>query len=162
MIDSLAGQLSVYLLRDYVTIRFRDTGSGDSLTFQQTRLVRDYVQEHLHENISLQDLAGTLALSRFHFSRRFRNATGTTPHQFVLQQRIAHAQQLLRRSPAALSEVARSCGFADQSHMTRMFRQRLRMTPANSGASARRPSFRRSPCHCQRRHGNPSVVTRRS
>lgn len=51
---------------------------NDSLTFQQIRLVRDYIQEHLHENILLQELAGSIALSRFHFSRQFRNTTGTT------------------------------------------------------------------------------------
>jgi AraC family transcriptional regulator len=130
MVDSLSCQLSVYLLRRYARIRFRDTGSMDSLTFQQTRLVRSYVQEHLHENISLQDLAGVLALSRFHFSRRFRNATGTTPHKFVLERRVEHAQELLRKTRATLSDVAGSCGFSDQSHMTRVFRQRLRITPA--------------------------------
>ena len=130
VIDSLACQMSVHLLRRYTRIRFRDSGQGDGLSFQETRLVRDYVQEHIEENISLQDLSGVLALSRFHFSRRFRNATGTTPHQFVLQERLAHAQKLLRASPYALSEVARMSGFADQSHMTRIFRQRLRITPA--------------------------------
>jgi AraC family transcriptional regulator len=144
MIDSLSCQLSVYLLRRYARIQFRDSSAGDSLSFQQTRLVRDYVQEHLHENISLQDLAGTLALSRFHFSRRFRNATGTTPHKFVLQQRVDYAQDLLRRTQSTLSEVARICGFADQSHMTRVFRQKLRITPAQyrreSGKSTSLPT----------------------
>lgn len=130
MIDSLSCQLSVYLLRRYARIRFRDTGAGDSLSFQQTRMVRNYIQEHLHENISLPDLAGTLSLSRFHFSRRFRNATGTTPHRFVLERRVEHAQELLRKTGAPLSEVAGACGFSDQSHMTRVFRRSLRITPA--------------------------------
>lgn len=129
MVDSLTCQMAVHLLRRHSQIKFREPGTNDSLTFQQIRLVRDYIHQHLHENIVLQDLAGSVALSRFHFSRQFRNATGTTPHEFVLQQRLALAQTMLHRSRLSLREVASACGFADQSHMTRIFRTRLGTTP---------------------------------
>lgn len=129
MVDSLTCQMAVHLLRRHSQIKFREPGVNDSLTFQQIRLVRDYVHEHLHENILLQDLAGSVALSRFHFSRQFRNATGTTPHEFVLQQRVTLARTMLHRTRLSLREVASACGFADQSHMTRIFRTRLGITP---------------------------------
>lgn len=129
MVDSMSCQMAVHLLRRHSQIKFREPGANDSLTFQQIRLVRDYIQEHLHENILLQELAGAIALSRFHFSRQFRNTTGTTPHEFVLRQRITHARTLLRRTRLSLREVASACGFSDQSHMTRVFRTRLGITP---------------------------------
>lgn len=129
MVDSLSCQMAVHLLRRHSQIKFREPGENDSLTFQQLRLVRDYIREHLHENILLQDLAGSVALSRFHFSRQFRNTVGTTPHEFVLRHRITYAQALLRRTRFSLREVASACGFADQSHMTRVFRKRLGITP---------------------------------
>lgn len=129
MVDSLSCQMAVHLLRRHSQIKFREPGTNDCLTFRQIRLVRDYIQEHLHENILLQDLAGTIALSRFHFARQFRNTLGTTPHEFVLRQRVGYAQTLLRRTRMSLREVASACGFADQSHMTRLFRTRLGITP---------------------------------
>lgn len=129
MVDSLSCQLAVHLLRRHSQIRFREPGVNDGLTFRQVRLVRDYIHEHLHENISLQDLAGSVALSRFHFARQFRNALGITPHEFVLRQRVSQAQTLLRRTRLPLREIATACGFADQSHMTRVFRTRLSITP---------------------------------
>jgi AraC family transcriptional regulator len=129
MVDSLSCQMAVHLLRRHSQIRFREPGMNDCLTFRQIRLVRDYIRDHIHENIGLDDLAGSIALSRFHFARQFRNTTGTTPHEFVVQQRIAHARTLLRRTGLALREIASACGFADQSHMTRIFRRRLGVTP---------------------------------
>ncbi|MEV4734522.1 AraC family transcriptional regulator [Saccharopolyspora sp. NPDC049426] len=129
MIDSLSCQLAVQLLRSYAHIQFREAGAGDRLTFQQLRLVREYIREHLNEDLSLQDLAGVLALSKFHFARRFRNATGTTPHRFVFQERLERAQELMRGSGTTFAEIARVCGFADQSHMNRHFRKRFGTTP---------------------------------
>lgn len=129
MIDSLANQLSVQLLRTYADIQFRDLGAGDGLTFGQIRQVREYVREHLDGDISLDDLAGVLALSKYHFARRFRKATGTTPHRFVIQERLDQAENLVRRGGRSFAEIARSCGFADQSHMNRYFRERFRTTP---------------------------------
>ena len=81
------------------------------------------------DNISLDDLAGSVGLSRYHFARRFRQSTGTTPHEFVLQQRVERAKTLLDRTNTALPDIASVCGFADQSHMTREFRKRVSVTP---------------------------------
>jgi AraC family transcriptional regulator len=92
-------------------------------------VVRNYVHEHLQENISLDDLAGTVGLSRYHFARRFRQSTSTTPYEFILQQRVERAKTLLHRTNPPLHDIACICGFADQSHMTREFRKRVGVTP---------------------------------
>lgn len=129
MVDSLSRQLAVHILRRHAHVQFRERGSGDRLTFLQERVVRDYVHEHLGENVSLDDLAGSVGLSRFHFSRRFRRTVGTTPHDFVLQQRVDRARTLLQRTDTPLLDIACRCGFADQSHLTREFKKRVGETP---------------------------------
>lgn len=72
LIDALSCELSVHILRRHAHVLFREAEVNDGLTFLQQRIVRDYVQQHLGESISLDDLAASVALSRFHFARRFR------------------------------------------------------------------------------------------
>jgi AraC family transcriptional regulator len=137
IVDSLSCQLSVHILRRHAHVLFRDSGRVDGLSFGQERAIREYIHEHLQENMSLDDLAGSVGLSRYHFARRFRQSTGTTPHEFVLQQRIDRAKTLLHRTNTALLDIASVCGFADQSHMTREFRKRVNVTPGRYRAQSR-------------------------
>jgi AraC family transcriptional regulator len=129
LVESLACQLSVYILRRHAEVRFRDEVTARGLSPQQRCLISDYVQTHLNESISLTDLAGAVALSRYHFARGFRAAMGMTPHEFVQKQRVAKVQLMLHRTRTPLHEIASACGFADQSHMTRVFKQHLGVTP---------------------------------
>ena len=129
MVDALTSQLAVHILRRHAQVRFREGGGDGSLSFRQDRAVRDYVRSHLHESITLNDLAAEAGLSRFHFARRFRSATGTTAHEFVLQERVQRARTMLTRTSTPLPEIARECGFADQSHLTREFKKRTGTTP---------------------------------
>jgi AraC family transcriptional regulator len=129
MVDALSCQLAVQLLRRHAHVLFRESGGSDGLTFAQDRAVRDHVQEHLAETISLDDLAAVAGLSRFAFVRRFRATTGTTAHAFVLQQRVERARTLLERTGTPLPEIAASCGFADQPHLTREFKKRIGVPP---------------------------------
>jgi AraC-like DNA-binding protein len=134
MVDALTPQLAVHTLRRHAHVRFRECGGDGDLTFRQEHAVRDYIQHHLGRPITLDDLAGEVGMSRLHFARRFRSTTGTTPHDFPLQQRVKRARTMLERTSTSLSEIARECGFADQSHLTREFKKRAGMTP---GAYAR-------------------------
>ncbi|MBV9817058.1 MAG: helix-turn-helix transcriptional regulator [Solirubrobacterales bacterium] len=136
LIDALSCQLSVQILRKHAHVLFRELAGAPGLTFVQERTLRDYLQEHLNENVGLDDLAGAVGLSRAHFARRFKQTTGTSPHRWVLHQRIARAQQMLTRSGAPLADVACRCGFADQSHMSRVFRAYLGTTPGRFRAAA--------------------------
>lgn len=130
LIDSLTTQLCVHILRRHADVLFRETACRDALTFAQERTVRDYVRTHLNRRISLDDLANTVALSRFHFARRFRRSTGTSPHEFLLGQRVERCKAMLARTDVPLVDIAARCGFADQSHMTRVFKNHVGTTPA--------------------------------
>jgi AraC-like DNA-binding protein len=79
--------------------------------------------------VTLAELAALSGVSRFQLLRGFVRAVGTTPHAYLLQQRVRLARRLLvaGRRPA---EAAAEAGFADQSHLTRAFRRQLGVTPA--------------------------------
>ena len=77
---------------------------------------------------TLSELALLAGIGKFQLLRRFRKVYGTTPHDWLLQRRADRARGLIRQG-LALAEVAASTGFADQSHMTRVFVQRFGFTP---------------------------------
>jgi AraC-like DNA-binding protein len=77
---------------------------------------------------SLADLAAVSGLSRFQLVRQFARATGLTPHAYLIQRRLDAARALLARG-AALADAAAASGFADQSHMTRLFVRTYGITP---------------------------------
>ena len=97
--------------------------------------VHEYIEAHLEDRPSLEKLAATAGLSVFHFARAFKQSQGMTPHSYVLHRRVARAQELLSATDLSLSQIALVSGFADQSHFTRHFRQRVGVPPS---------SFRRS------------------
>jgi AraC family transcriptional regulator len=92
------------------------------------RRVQNFVEVHVGEALCLDDLADVAGLSRYHFSRVFREEVGQTPWTFVRHTRIRRATELLTegRPPA---EVAHETGFADQSHLTRVLRKIDGRTP---------------------------------
>ena len=89
---------------------------------------RDCILDQLADNLTLDDLAHTAGLSRYHLLRSFKQAYGQTPHAFQLDQRINQGKQLLKRG-GTLADVAHSLGFADQSHFQRHFKRRHAVTP---------------------------------
>ncbi|MEM9217786.1 MAG: AraC family transcriptional regulator [Cyanobacteria bacterium P01_F01_bin.150] len=90
--------------------------------------VIDYIEAQLTADFSLSDLAQVAGLSKFHFSRLFRDVIGLTPHKYVLKRRIEIAARCLKEGEA-IAQVAYRFGFTDQSHFTRVFKQFKGVTP---------------------------------
>jgi AraC family transcriptional regulator len=127
--QTAAQMLAIHLLRQYasVTIAFKQAQHG--LTRQQISRLTDYIRAHLTDDLSLEGLAQQVGFSSYHFARLFRQTTGQSPHQFVLLQRLEHAQNLLKKTDLPLTDVALESGFANQSHLTQAFKRRLGLTP---------------------------------
>jgi AraC family transcriptional regulator len=98
---------------------------------QKWRLKRvvEYVENHLSARIALSDLAAVAGLSRMHFAYQFRIATGSRPHEFLLQQRIRRAEDLLKETAIPIVEVALTVGFQTQAHFTTVFKRLVGCTP---------------------------------
>lgn len=94
------------------------------------RRVREFVDEHLEESISIQALANIAGLSMYHFARAFKQSEGMTPHEYLVQRRVQRTKDLLAKTDLPLSEVALAAGFSDQSHCARRFREHVGMTPS--------------------------------
>lgn len=103
------------------------------------RAVVDYVEEHLTDRITLDDLAAIAHVSPFHFARCFRNSTGLPPHQYVLARRIELAKRRLLTTDLPVREIAWSVGFENISHFRRQFAAHFGSAPgALRAAVARR------------------------
>jgi AraC-like DNA-binding protein len=132
----------LFALRAHLARRFGvaadGTAHGRGLATWQTRRAKEFIEAHLAENISLADLARECSLSVAHFARSFKRCTGMTPYQFLTKRRIERARDLLLHSGLSLAEVAVCCGFADQSHLTKVFRRVLGRSPGSFRAARAR------------------------
>ena len=105
------------------------TNRGGLAPARANRVCR-YIDSHLQENIALEVLAEIAQLSVHHFARAFRQSLGIPPHNYIVQRRVEHAQQLLRNTDLPLSEIAIVAGFTDQSHLARHFRTITGVSPS--------------------------------
>jgi AraC-like DNA-binding protein len=90
--------------------------------------VRERLGDDLLNPPTLTELAAMSGLSKYQVLRRFEKTYGVPPHAWLLQQRAEHARGLIRQG-LSLAQAAASCGFADQSHMTRHFLRHFGFTP---------------------------------
>jgi AraC-like DNA-binding protein len=90
--------------------------------------MRDYLDEHFAENVSMQVLADSVELSPFYLARLFNKTVGLPPHAYQVQRRVQKAKQLIQHN-VKLSDVAADCGFSDQSHLSRHFKRSLGVAP---------------------------------
>jgi AraC family transcriptional regulator len=92
-----------------------------ALSAPQMRAVAEYVSEHLSEDITLEGLAGVTRTSLFHFAKRFKSATGSSPYAYVVGQRMTRAMQLLRTGRWTVADAARAVGYCDARQFRRQF-----------------------------------------
>ncbi len=127
--ETLTNALAVHLLRNYSSHNHKSVHYLGGLSSTQLRLVIDYINEHLDQELGLEELAAIAKLSAYHFCRSFKRSTGFTPHQYVIRQRVERAKLLLKDGKMGIAEVAITCGFTHQSHLNRHFKRLTGVTP---------------------------------
>lgn len=128
-IDSVVQTLTIHLLTHYGTATPAIEKVTGGLPGYKLRRVKEFVAENLEEDLSLAEISAVADLSQFHFARAFRRSTGLTPQQFLMQQRIERAKELLAQDDLAIVEVSLRTGFKNQSHFTSLFRKFTHLTP---------------------------------
>ncbi|WP_331374666.1 helix-turn-helix transcriptional regulator [Sinorhizobium chiapasense] len=128
-LDHVGMALLAHLGSAYGDMRAAHRPKRGGLAPWQERRAKEILMGHLDGEIALEDLAHECGLSRSHFARAFKETTGAPPHRWLLARRIERAQDLLLNSNLSITEIASSCGFADQSHFTRVFAKMVETGP---------------------------------
>lgn len=103
---------------------------AQALSKAQMRRLHAYMEDHICEDIALDDLAAVAGLSRFHFSRAFKTATGETPRRYIMARRVERVQELLTATQMTITEIAYACGFSSSQHLATVFCKHVGATPS--------------------------------
>ncbi|MGF6573816.1 AraC family transcriptional regulator [Paraburkholderia sp. GAS333] len=128
-VEQLGTAIATYVVDQYAGPSGAPTRSKRRLSRAQEARAKEMLLAEADGNISIEEIAAACNLSRSYFISAFRETTHCTPHQWLIQQRIARARGLLVSSDASLAEIAVACGFSDQSHFSRMFSQIVGVPP---------------------------------
>ena len=111
--------------------RGTDAFARGGLTPWQVRQVSRHVDAAMATNISTDQCAALARLSTSHFRRAFKASFGETFGAYLSRRRVEHAQEMMVMTDQPLCRIARQCGFADQSHFTRVFRRMVGRSPGS-------------------------------
>jgi AraC family transcriptional regulator len=128
-VESLTQVLVIHLLRHYSTVKPTITSENRSLSHVQLQQAVNYIHTHLEQDLSLAQIAEVINISPTYFASLFKRATGTSPHQYVIQQRVERAKLMLSKTDLAIADIAFQVGFSSQSHLTQQFKRLTGITP---------------------------------
>ena len=129
-VQGLAQLIATHLARNYAEIPKDNAGESAALPGFKLKQVTDWIESHLDEEFNLDQLAEQAGLSKFHFHRLFRQATGVSPAKYQLNARMNEARRRLRETKQSVIDVALDLGFSSPSHFAQVFRRETRMTPS--------------------------------
>jgi len=130
--DSLAHALAIrYLLLGERPNHQRADSAVSALPPYALKRVLERIEHTFQSEISLASLAEDAGYSRGHFLKMFRTSMGMTPHRYLLKRRIDYARSLLKCREISIIDVAASCGFSSQAHLTQVFREHIGVTPGD-------------------------------
>ena len=126
--DTLTNALVARLLRNYSATCVAKQAKG-GLGKRKLKLVLDYIQAHITEEITLAKMADIADLSPFHFSRIFKESVGVSPNRYVNYCRVEKAKRLLEQQQISIIQISAACGYSNPSYFIRQFRKIMGVTP---------------------------------
>lgn len=106
-----------------------EKNAGGTLTKRDMQAVKDYLDQHYAEKITLDDLSETFYINKYYLTRIFKEQFGITITACLLQMRITHAKQLLRFTDLSVEKIGQDCGMNDANYFARMFKKIEGITP---------------------------------
>ncbi|MGP8435014.1 helix-turn-helix domain-containing protein [Paraburkholderia fungorum] len=129
-VDTISRALTTHILSRYGGVKFQSPAPRRAaLARWQEARVRDMVDQSLDGAISISDLANHCGLSVSHFSHAFKESTGISPYQYLIEQRLQRAKDLMLNTRLSLAEIAVSSGFGTQPYFSRRFLKSTGMSP---------------------------------
>jgi RpiB/LacA/LacB family sugar-phosphate isomerase len=128
-VHSLELQQAEEIVNSYLNATLAPVEVTGGLPPRRLQRVLSHVRDNVEKGLAVGELAQVVGMSQYYFSKLFKMSTGTTPHQYVMRQRVERAQEMLRETPLPLVEIASQVGFETQSHFTSVFRRLTGITP---------------------------------
>lgn len=128
-VDAMTIALMAHLLRHYSVQNYLAPTVVNGLPKRLLKQVVNYIHDHLDQDLTLETLAAIAHMSSSYFSRLFKQSTGLSPHQYVIQCRVDRGKQLLLQRKLSIAEIAYSLGFTHQSHFSHHFKRLVGHTP---------------------------------
>jgi AraC family transcriptional regulator len=138
--EALSTALAVHILRKYGAAVLGPKRQYGGLPREKLVRAVEYIQDQLNADLTVSAIAQTVEMSPDHFTKLFKESTGRSPYQYVVEARVRKAKELLTTGKLTISEAAHHVGFVDQSHLTRHFK-RVFGLPPRSLLSRRRPQI---------------------
>lgn len=99
--------------------------------YRRLNIVKNYIDNHLHENVTLNQLSEVATLSSYHLQRSFKELYSLSPHNYLIKKRLEKAQFLIKDSNKSIRSICSETGFQNQSSFGRLFKKKFGLTPLN-------------------------------
>lgn len=130
LVQGLGHAIAIHLARHYAETIADPARDGPALPGFKLKQITDWMAAHRAEEFSLERLAAMAGLSRFHFNRLFKRATGLSPSRYQLDLRLDAARRLLRETKRSILEIALEVGYSQPSRFAQLFRRETGLTPS--------------------------------
>jgi len=128
--DHLSQWLLLQVVSRHSDIQQTPPDVTGTLSLRYRRLLQERIDAQLSQPLTLAEMASWINLSPYHFARLFRASFGCAPYQYVQEQRLIRARDLLRQKGNNITGIALTCGFNDSSQFSRSFKARFGTTPS--------------------------------
>jgi AraC family transcriptional regulator len=142
LIDEVSILLMSHLIQNYSDASRVERSRGGLASWQE-RTAKEILFARMRDPPTVDELGQACGISARHFIRAFQQSTGSTPHQWLMQERALSARNLIEHSDRTLVEISAACGYANQSHFCRAFQRCFGHSPSTARRQARASALRR-------------------